>query len=67
MYLSTHALAFPRALEGTCLGDAQSQKPLPTVHLLVRLQVDSLTEPLPTHGTGIGLLPCVHPLVSPEG
>ena len=67
VHLSTHALAFALATEGTCMCRAQSWKPLPTVHFLVRLQMDSLTEALPTHGTGVGLLPCVHPLVPLEG
>lgn len=67
VHLSTHALAFPLALEGTCMNGAQFGQPLPTVHLLVCPQVASLTKPLPTHSTGIGLLSCVDPLVPLEG
>ena len=33
----------------------------------MHLQVDSLTEALPTYSTRVGFLPCVHPLVPLEG
>lgn len=67
VHLGTYALALALSMEDTCMCRAQSWKPLPSVHLLVHLQVDSLTEALPTYGTGVGLLPCVHPLVPLEG
>lgn len=66
-HLSTYALALALPMEDTYMCRAQSWKPLPSVHLLVHLQVDSLTEALPTYSTGVGLLPCVHPLVPLEG
>ena len=67
VHLSTYALALALPMEDTYTCRAQSWKPLPSVHLLVHLQVDSLTEALPTYSTGVGLLPCVHPLVPLEG
>lgn len=63
VHLGTYALALALPTGATCM----CWRPLPSVHLLVHLQVDSLTEALPTYGAGVGLLPCVHPLVPLEG